>query len=118
MIIWKEFTFQAAHRLPNVPEDHKCGRLHGHSYTVQIFVTGPVDKRSGWIVDFAYVANAFEPLRRKLDHAFLNDMIENPTSENLAAWIWREILPMLHGLCRIVVQETPQSGCIYEGEPC
>ena len=91
MDIFKEFTFEAAHRLPNVPVGHKCGRLHGHSFRAELHVSGPVGRDSGWVMDFADVKTAFEPLYAQLDHNFLNEVegLSNPTSENLARWIWR-----------------------------
>jgi 6-pyruvoyltetrahydropterin/6-carboxytetrahydropterin synthase len=89
--IFKAFTLESAHRLPNVPEGHKCARVHGHSFRVEIHVRGPLDPRLGWVMDFADLKAAFEPLFRQLDHQYLNDVagLENPTSENLARWIWR-----------------------------
>lgn len=118
MEIFKEFTFEAAHRLPNVPPGHKCARLHGHSFRCELYVTGPVGKESGWILDFSEIKEAFEPTRKKLDHNFLNEVegLWNPTSENLARWIWREVKPRLPGLSRIVVRETCTSGCVYDGK--
>jgi 6-pyruvoyltetrahydropterin/6-carboxytetrahydropterin synthase len=118
MIIWKEFTFEAAHRLPNVPPEHKCARLHGHSFKVEVHVRGPLDPELGWVRDFADLGTAWEPLRDALDHRYLNEIpgLENPTSEVLARWIWRRLAPALPGLARIVVQETCTTGCIYEGE--
>lgn len=115
MEIFKEFTFEAAHRLPRVPPGHKCARLHGHSYRVAIHVKGPVDSHEGWVTDFSTITQAFEPLRKVLDHYYLNEVpgLENPTSENLARWIWQQI--RLPGLCRVVVRETCTSGCIYDG---
>lgn len=117
MEIFKEVGFEAAHRLPNVPQDHKCARLHGHSYRVVIHVRGAVDSRLGWVLDFADVKQAFEPLHDQLDHRYLNEVdgLENPTSENLAIWIWQRLKPALPGLCRIVVKETCEVGCVYEG---
>lgn len=118
MIIFKEFTFEAAHRLPYVPEGHKCGRLHGHSFRVEAHVQGPVDAARGWVCDFADVKVAFQPLLDRLDHTYLNEIpgLANPTSENLARWIWRELSSSLPGLARIVVRETCTSGCMYGGE--
>lgn len=115
--IFKEFTFEAAHRLPFVPEGHKCARLHGHSFKVEVHVGGEVDPLTGWIMDFGHIKTAFKPLDAQLDHNYLNDIegLENPTSENLAAWIWDRLLPTLPGLARIVVRETCTSGCVYEG---
>jgi 6-pyruvoyltetrahydropterin/6-carboxytetrahydropterin synthase len=117
MEIFKEFTFEAAHRLPNVPPNHKCFRLHGHSYRIEIHVSGEVSESLGWIIDFAEIKDAFQPLFDVLDHNYLNEIegLANPTSENLAIWIWTRIIPSLHGLSKIVVRETCTSGCVYEG---
>jgi 6-pyruvoyltetrahydropterin/6-carboxytetrahydropterin synthase len=118
MEIFKEFTFEAAHRLPNVPPGHKCARLHGHSFRCEVHVRGEVQRDTGWIMDFADIKAAFTPLHAELDHNYLNEVegLSNPTSEVLARWIWRRILPALPGLYAIVVRETCTSGCIYRGE--
>ncbi len=118
MEIFKAFSLESAHRLPNVPPDHKCARVHGHSFRVELHVSGPVDARLGWVMDFAEVRDAFEPLFRRLDHHYLNEVpgLENPTSENLARWIWRELKPALPALSRVVVHETCTSGCSYAGD--
>ena len=118
MDIFKTFTLESAHRLPNVSPGHKCARVHGHSFRVEIHVSGPVDDRLGWVMDFAEVRAAFEPLFQQLDHRYLNDVpgLENPTSENLARWIWRELEPRLPQLSRVVVHETCTSGVIYAGD--
>ena len=115
--IFKEFTFEAAHRLPFVPDGHKCARLHGHSYRVEIHVGGEVDPVAGWIMDFADVKTAFKPVLERLDHYYLNDIdgLENPTSENLARWIWERLQPTLPQLRRVVVRETCTSACVYRG---
>jgi 6-pyruvoyltetrahydropterin/6-carboxytetrahydropterin synthase len=117
MEIFREFTFEAAHRLPRVPADHKCARLHGHSYRVEVHVRGPVDPVAGWVLDFADIKAAFAPLHDQLDHRYLNEVdgLDNPTSENLARWIWDRLASDLT-LARIVVRETCTSGCSYEGE--
>lgn len=117
MEIYKEFNIEAAHRLPHVPEGHKCGRLHGHSFMVSIHVAGDVDPQTGWIMDFADLKAAFKPIYERLDHHYLNDIpgLENPTSENLARWIWNELKPALPELSKIVVRETCTSGCVYQG---
>jgi 6-pyruvoyltetrahydropterin/6-carboxytetrahydropterin synthase len=117
MEIFKEFVFEAAHRLPHVPEGHKCGRLHGHSFRVEIFVQGEVGPGTGWVQDFADLKAAFEPYYKRLDHHYLNEIegLENPTSENLALWIWDRLAKNLPGLCQVVVRETCNSGCIYRG---
>ena len=118
MEIWKEFTFDAAHLLPNVPEGHKCRRLHGHTYTVRVHVRGEPDESVGWILDFADIKEAFDPIRDRLDHYYLNEIegLENPTAEVLSRWIWERLAPRLPGLSRIEIQETCTSGCTYEGD--
>ncbi len=118
MQIYKEFRFEAAHRLPNVPPGHKCARLHGHSFRVVLYVDGPVGDASGWVQDFADLAQAWAPLHAVLDHDYLNDVegLENPTSENLARFVWRRIKPALPMLSEVVVKETCTSGCVYRGE--
>ena len=118
MHIFRAFTIEAAHRLPNVPEGHKCSRLHGHSFRIELQITGNVDAHSGWIMDFAVVKAAFQPTYDRLDHHFLNEIpgLENPTSENLARWIWEDMKPKLPLLAKVVVHETCTSGCVYRGE--
>lgn len=118
MEVFKTFTFDAAHRLTGVPPGHKCARLHGHTFSVEIRVRGLVGEESGWVQDFADLDSAFRPLRERLDHTCLNEIegLENPTSENLARWIWRRLRPGLPGLCRVTVQENCTCGCIYCGE--
>lgn len=118
MEIFKEFTFEAAHHLPNVPPGHKCARLHGHSFRVEVVVAGPVGEQSGWVMDFADLKKIFQPLYEALDHRYLNEIegLENPTSENIARWIWKRLKPVLPNLSRLVVRETCTSGCIYHGE--
>lgn len=118
MEIYKLFTIEAAHRLPSVPAGHKCGRLHGHSFRVEIHVRGRVGAESGWVMDFGDIAKAFQPLFEEVDHHYLNDVagLSNPTSENLARWIWQRLLPALPLLNKVVVSETCTSGCVYEGQ--
>jgi len=117
MEIYKQFGIEAAHRLPNVPEGHKCANLHGHSFQVILYAAGAVDEHTGWVMDFADIKAAFQPLYVQLDHHYLNDIpgLENPTSENLARWIWTHLKPSLPSLSKIVVQETCTSGCVYTG---
>ena len=117
MEIFKEFGFEAAHRLPNVPPEHKCARLHGHSFRCEVHVGGPLDPKLGWVLDFADLKAAVQPIIAQLDHRYLNEIegLENPTSENLAIWIWRRLSPSLPGLARIVIRETCTSGCVYAG---
>ncbi len=118
MEIYKEFTFEAAHHLPNVPANHKCRRLHGHSFKVSIAVEGEVGDKSGWVIDFSDIKKAFDPLYDQLDHYYLNEIegLENPTSENLAVWIWIRLKPVLPELSQITIKETCTSGCIYRGK--
>lgn len=118
MRLYKEFTFEAAHRLPHVPAEHKCARLHGHSFRVTVEVEGPIDARYGWVIDFADIKRAGEPIVEQLDHRYLNEIegLENPTSEHIARWIWRRLKPELPLLSRITVAETCTSGCVYEGD--
>lgn len=117
MEIFKEFTFEAAHRLPNVPAEHKCARLHGHSFMVRIVVEGSVGETSGWVMDFGDIKKAFKPVWEQLDHHYLNEVpgLENPTSENIARWIWQKLKPALPELARVEIRETCTSGCIYTG---
>lgn len=117
MEIFKEFSFEAAHRLPNVAPGHKCGRLHGHSFRVELHVRGPVGSESGWVLDFADIGQAFKPLWERLDHHYLNEIegLSNPTSEVLAEWIWERVQPALPQLSKVVVRETCTSGCIFTG---
>lgn len=118
MIIFKEFTIEAAHRLPHVPEGHKCARLHGHSFRIRISIAGPLDGERGWVMDFADLGAAFKPVWEQLDHHYLNDIpgLENPTSEVLARWIWARLQPNLPGLTEVEIRETCTSGCIYRGD--
>lgn len=113
----KTFQFEAAHLLPRLPKSHKCRRLHGHSFRVEVVVAGEVDPRLGWVMDYADLGEAFKPLWRRLDHHYLNEIpgLENPTSENLAVWIWQRLKPRLPQLTEIVVAETCLSRCIYRG---
>jgi 6-pyruvoyltetrahydropterin/6-carboxytetrahydropterin synthase len=113
--VFKEFTFDSAHRLPNVPEGHKCGRLHGHTYGIRLEVSGPVGAETGWVQDYADIAAAWAPLHAVLDHTYLNDIpgLENSTSEHIARWIYTNLSRSLPGLCRVFVRETCTAGCIY-----
>jgi 6-pyruvoyltetrahydropterin/6-carboxytetrahydropterin synthase len=117
MEIFKTFTIEAAHQLPNVPEGHKCARLHGHSFRIELHVSGDVDPELGWVMDFADLKTAFLPLYDRLDHHFLNEVegLENPTSERLAEWIWEHLKPRVPLLSAVVVHETCTSGCRYTG---
>lgn len=117
MILRKSFQIEAAHRLPKVPPGHKCGRLHGHSFIIEVVVSGPVDPEMGWVMDYAEIKAAFHPLYQELDHNYLNDIpgLENPTSEQLAIWVWRRLHANLPGLVEVSVAETCNSRCVYSG---
>ena len=118
MQLSKRFTFEAAHLLPNVPEGHKCRRLHGHSFSVELHVEGPVGEHTGWVMDFAEISAVCRALEDRLDHRYLNEIpgLENPTSEVLAQWIWREARPALPMLTTVEVRETCTTRCIYRGD--
>ena len=113
--ITKSFSFDSAHWLPNVPEGHKCGRMHGHTYKVTIAMEGDVPADSGWIVDFGDIKTAFKPLMKILDHHCLNEIegLENPTAENMARWLYDRLKPSLPQLADITVQETPSTSATY-----
>ncbi|MBA3917771.1 MAG: 6-carboxytetrahydropterin synthase QueD [Gemmatimonas sp.] len=115
--IYKRFTVEAAHRLPNVPPGHKCARLHGHSFGIELRVRGALHPELGWVQDFADIKAIFKPIYEQLDHHYLNDIpgLENPTSERLAVWIWDRLKPQLPDLSAVIVQETCTSGCEYRG---
>ncbi len=117
MELRKTFQFEAAHLLPRLPRSHKCRRLHGHSFQVEIVVAGPCDPKLGWVMDYARIAAAFRPLWERLDHRYLNDVpgLDNPTSEHLAAWIWKRLKPRLPWLVEVVVAETCTARCVYRG---
>lgn len=115
--IFCELKFEAAHRLPDVPEGHKCGRLHGHSYRMEVHVSGEVDPATGWLLDFGDVKRACAPVVDQLDHRYLNEIagLENPTSEILTQWIWHRLIGSLP-LSAILVRETCTTGCVYRGD--
>ena len=114
----KEYRFEAAHRLPEVAADHKCARLHGHSFRFEVHVIGPVDDKMGWYIDYAAFDQVVKPIVKQLDHYFLNGVegLANPTSENLARWLWQRIVPGLPGLSTITVMETCNTRCAYRGK--
>ena len=116
MIIYKDFTFEAAHKLLLVPETHKCSKLHGHSFKVRISVEDELNDL-GWVIDYADIKSACEPVIEVLDHSYLNEVpgLDNPTSENIARWLWDAIKPKLTILSEIEVKETCNTGCIYRG---
>ena len=118
MEIYKEFAFDSAHFLPNVPNEHKCKNIHGHTYRIRIYVKGNPDEHLGWIIDFKELKDIVKPVIDKLDHTLLNNIrgLENPTAENITLWLWQHIKPLLPGLKQIELKETPTTGVIYSGE--
>lgn len=118
MIIYKQFSFDSAHFLPNVPENHKCRAIHGHTYHLTIYAEGSLLPQEGWVFDFGDLKKIMAPVINTLDHHLLNEIpgLENPTAELLAVWIWEKLKPSLSGLKKIELKETPTSGVIYEGE--
>ena len=118
MEIFREYRIEAAHRLPRMPEGHKCFRLHGHSFQIELWLEGAPDPQSGMLVDFFEVDRAFQPIFDQLDHRYLNEIegLENPTSENLSRWLWERAAPVIPGLSRVVVRETCDTGCVYRGK--
>lgn len=115
----KCYAFEGAHRLPMVPADHKCARMHGHSFRVEVAVAGEVDERRGWLIDFGDITAIVAPLlESELDHRTLNDVsgLENPTSENLCRWLWMRLQPRIAGLAAITVHETCTARCTYRGD--
>lgn len=117
MEIFNLYNIEAARKLPGLPASHPCSRVHGHSFRVKLCVSGPVNDDTGWVMDFADLDAAFGPIKAQIDHRYLNDIpgLENPTSENLAIWIWDHLKPALPLLSAVVVHETCTSGCRYTG---
>jgi 6-pyruvoyltetrahydropterin/6-carboxytetrahydropterin synthase len=117
MELRKSFQIEAAHRLPNVPAGHKCARLHGHSWIIEVVIDGPVGEHTGWVMDYADLKALFRPIYDQLDHNYLNEIpgLENPTSEHLALWIWDRLKPQLPLLKELVIAETCMSKCVYRG---
>jgi len=113
----KEFRFEAAHWLPNVPAGHKCRRMHGHSFRGEVAVRGEVDPVTGWVIDFADLKRAVDPIVKRLDHYLLNEIegLENPTSEILAIWFWKRLVDVVPGMYRVTIEETCTTRCHYFG---
>lgn len=118
MEIFKQFTFDSAHFLPNVAPDHKCRAMHGHTYQLVTYFKGELDKELGWVIDFAEVKRVVDPIVNMVDHHLLNDIagLENPTCEILAIWLWDKIKPEIPSLSKITLNETPTSGVVYKGK--
>ena len=113
----KTFRFEAAHDLPTFPEGHKCRRLHGHSFRFDVIVEGEVDPAKGYLIDYGDIKRVTDPVVKQLDHYYLNEIegLSNPTSENLARWLWVKLKPSLPLLAAVVVHETCTSTCEYRG---
>lgn len=113
----REYRFEAAHRLPRLPDGHKCKRLHGHSFRFEVALAGEVDPATGFLVDFGDVDLVVRPVVDRLDHFYLNEVegLDNPTSEVLAGWLWQRLQPALPQLASITVAETCDSRCVYRG---
>jgi 6-pyruvoyltetrahydropterin/6-carboxytetrahydropterin synthase len=118
MIIFRQFTFDSAHFLPRVPEGHKCREIHGHTYTLTVFIEGPVDEQIGWVSDFAGIKQVIKGILDMVDHKLLNNVpgLENPTCELVAIWLWKKIKQAIPQLKKVELWETPTSGVIYEGD--
>ena len=117
MEIFKQFTFDSAHKLPNVPDGHKCKNLHGHTYQLTVFFEGNLDKTLEWVIDFNDIKAVVKPIVDMLDHKYLNEIsgLENPTCEVMCVWFWDKIKPKLPQLSKIELKETPTSGAVYKG---
>lgn len=118
MEVFREFTFDAAHRLQGLPEGHKCANMHGHTYRLTVAVEGPLEPSIGWVVDFAAINGATNEVIAQLDHRVLNDLpgLEQPTTELIAVWIWNQLIDRLPGLARVTLYENARSGVTYRGE--
>jgi len=118
MELRRTFQFEAAHLLPKLPATHKCRRLHGHSFQAESVVAGECDPQLGWLMDYADITEAFKPLWEQLDHRYLNEIpgLENPTSENIAVWIWERLKPVLPPLSEVIIAETCMARCVYRGQ--
>lgn len=118
MIVYKKFTIESARSLPNLSDNHPCSRVHGHSFKIIISLEGSINTKTGFVFDFSDIEKAFNPIKNKLDHVYLNDIdgLENPSSENLCIWIWEKLKVRLPELFKIEIKETSSTGCIYKGE--
>ena len=118
MIVYKKFNIESARSIPNLPKTHPCHHIHGHSFKIIISVQGDVNEQNGFVVDFQDIDDAFDPLKKELDHSYLNDIkgLQNPTSENICIWIWNKIQSSLPNIYKIEIKETDSTGCIYKGE--
>ncbi|RNC81679.1 MAG: 6-carboxytetrahydropterin synthase QueD [Phycisphaera sp.] len=119
MEIFRDFTFDAAHAIEGLPDGHKCKNMHGHTYRLTVYLTGGLDPKIGWILDFADLKKlVWAACLDHLDHKNLNEVEDmgSPTCENITLWIWNRLKPELPGLTRITVREGENSGCTYNGD--
>ncbi len=118
MEVYREFKFDAAHLLPNLPPEHKCSRLHGHTFRAVIHLEARVRRESGWVRDFGEIKRLCIPVIDELDHKYLNDIpgLSNPTSENIARWVWNRLKPVIPELSMVEIKETTSTGCRYWGQ--
>ena len=118
MEVYKTFAIESARSLPKLPDEHPCSKVHGHSFKITLTVEGEIDQTTGFVMDFSDIDSAFRPIYEIIDHAYLNDIkgLEDPSSENLCRWIWKQLSPSLKGLKQIEIKETESTGCIYKGK--
>ena len=118
MIVYKKFHIESARSLPNLPDEHPCSQVHGHSFEIILKVSGELNEKAGFIIDFQEIEDSFDPIRKLLDHAYLNNIkgLENPTSENMCKYIWEKVKPEILDLVEIGIKETHSTGCIYKGD--
>ena len=118
MIVYKKFHIESARSLPNLPDEHPCSQVHGHSFEIILKVSGELNEKTGFIIDFQEIEDSFDPIRKLLDHAFLNNIkgLENPTSENMCLYIWENIKPFLPSIIEVEIKETSATGCRYKGD--
>lgn len=119
MIIYRNFKFDAVHFLPHVPEGHKCGRMHGHSYTLKVFISGEIDPETFRLRDFSELKTTVCAVTGVLNNRVLNDIdgLEDPTCENVLIWLWDRLRPLVPDLVNLELDETPAISSIYESEP-
>jgi 6-pyruvoyltetrahydropterin/6-carboxytetrahydropterin synthase len=117
MDLFLKFSINSARRLPKLPPEHICSRLHGHTFMIEIHVRGNVDPNTGWVLDFSDIDAPANEIKDALDHRYLNDVpgLSNPTSECVAIWIWEKLEASIAGLNKVVVMEGTDRGCTYFG---
>lgn len=111
--VFKDFAFEACHSLPHLPLGHKCREMHGHSYRVRVYAAGPVNPTTGFVVDYAELSTAWQPLYRQLDHRCVDEIIRPSTSENIAKFVFDWMKQCIPQVCKVVVNETATAGCEY-----